>query len=417
MYDFAPFPYICSMIDATLVWNVIVACVPCFSAMMWFSILLIARYDSFTLLERNIKHTLLWFYGLCTFVWFSFFFYNYQPAGFVYLNSFVYAAALLMVVSYYRYVVQLTSPDSRKDISAWHYMVAAIVPGALLVCSFFVPFAVQKALVAGRGQLYEGYETYSILFLSKPFLLFIYGIVYTVASIRRLFVYYAIIKNKEDAPIKLKRWVVAFMAITLIILLFAVFMLLVPRSQLTSTGAFWGLIVFSCCQHIVLGYNAIHRNFLVYMVKEETEEASPELPEEVAKPELKKREYKRTSEVTLSPQGKLVSTPITQKRFEAYMRESKPYLNPKMKITDLIEPLKANRTAISNFVNTTYGINFNRYINHLRIKEVERLRKMPSNMNAKLPELVTMAGFANIRHYHRAMEMEQEVGKPDNSIE
>ncbi|WP_163216924.1 hypothetical protein [Bacteroides sp. 224] len=335
-------------------------------------------------------------------MWFSFFIYTYHPAGFVCLNSFVYAAVLLTVVSYYRYIFQLTSSDIRQNISVWHYIIAAIVPGALFVCSFFIPFDVQEALVAGRGQLYEGYKIYSLLFLSKPILLFVYGMVYTVASIRRLFAYYTTAKSKEDVPIKLKRWVVALMAIALTILLFAVFMLLVPRSRLTSTGGFLGLVLLSCCQHIVLGYNAICRNFLIYMVKEEAGEATPDIPEQAEKPELKKREYKRTSEVTLSPQGKLVSTPITKKHFEAYMRNNKPYLNPKMKITDLIEPLKANRTAISNFVNTTYGINFNCYINQLRLKEVRRLQKLPSNVNTDLAKLVKIAGFTDVRHYHRA---------------
>ncbi|MDL2299638.1 helix-turn-helix domain-containing protein [Bacteroides sp. OttesenSCG-928-E20] len=220
---------------------------------------------------------------------------------------------------------------------------------------------------------------------------------------------------KVNAPIRLKYWVVALVAIVFSILLFAAFMLLVPRSRLTSTIAFGGLIMLSCCQHLVLGYNTICRNFLIYMVKEEREDTRRPVMEETEQPEAKKREYKRTSEVTLSAQGKLVSVPITKKNFETYMREHKPYLNPKIKITDLIEPLKANRTAISNFVNTTYGINFNRYINQLRLKETNRLLKIPSNANVKLSKLVTMAGFTDMRHYHRALEMEQTEKTDDNN--
>lgn len=56
------------MIDTVLIWNEIIASIPCVSAAMWLVILLIARYDSFTIVEHDIKQTLLYFYGLCTFI-------------------------------------------------------------------------------------------------------------------------------------------------------------------------------------------------------------------------------------------------------------------------------------------------------------------------------------------------------------
>lgn len=401
-----------------LIWNEILTFTPCFSAIMWMFFLLLARYDSFTIQERNIKKTLFWFYGFTILIWFSFFVYNYYPVGFVFLNSIVYAVSLLRMVLYYRFIHQLTSPDTRKKISAWHYAVAAVVPGTLLICSFFIPFEVQKALVTGRGQWYPGYTAYSFLFLSKPVLIFIYGTVYTVMAIRKLFVYYAMAAKKESEPIQLVHWVIGLIVVTLFLLLFSLFMLLVPRSQLASTGKLWGLILFSCSQHIVLGYNVIRRNFLLYILKEDRKEENRQAPPaEKRKLNTEKRIYKRTSEVIRTPEGKLRSTPLTQKRFESYIQDNKAFLNPKLKITDLIEPLKANRTAISNFVNTTYNINFNRYINSLRLREMERLQKMPSNLNKGLPELATMAGFSDIRHYRRALETEQENNRNDNLTE
>ncbi len=424
------------MIHTALIWNEIVACIPCFSALTWFAILLIARYDSYTLSERNIKHTLLWFYGFATFMWFSFFVYHYRPAGFVYLNSFLYAAALLMIVCYYRYIHQLTSPDICQNISVWHYLVAVLAPGALLIWSFFVPLEVQEALVTGRGQWVAGYEAYSMLFLSKPFVLFVYGAVYTVAATRRLLAYYAEARKKEDTPIRLTHWVLLLMGIAVTLLLFVLFILLTPRSRLASMGGVAVLIGLSCVQHLVLGYNVICRNFLLYLVKEEEE--APEAPQpegrqpdtpqpddsgpysaEPSEPlQLSKRTYTRTSEVSLSPQGKLVSAPLTQKRLEGYMRDSKPYLNPKLKITDLVTPLKTNRTAISNFVNQTYGVNFNGYVNHLRLKELERLQQQASNAHLEVSQLITMAGFADMRHYRRALEMQQaQAGRSTTPIQ
>lgn len=403
------------MIDTALIWSEIMACLPCISAVMWFCILLIARYDSFTMSERNIKDTLLWFYGLCAFAWFSFFFYNYQPAAFVYLNSFAYAAVLLMVVCCYRYVFQLTTADVRKDISVWHYIAASIVPGILFVYSLFVPFDVQEALVRGRGELYEGYMLYSVLFLSKPFLLFVYGAVYSVVCFRRLFAYYAMAWRKENEPIRLRLWVLILMGIMLTMLFFAAFMFFVPRSQLTSTGGFLTLIVLTCSQHVVLGYNAICRNFYLYIIMEEVEGYIEEvdeiltfIEEQIAVAEAKQRKYRRRAKLMRSPKGKLVAVPITKRTFESYMQHKKPYLKPQIKITDLVKPLNANRTALSSFVNETYGVNFNRYINRMRIEEMERLKGMPENAELKQAILAKMAGFSSGRHYLRAVEIEQE---------
>ena len=66
-------------------------------------------------------------------------------------------------------------------------------------------------------------------------------------------------------------------------------------------------------------------------------------------------------------------TTLDRERFERYLRENKPHLNPKACITNLAAGLNSNRTDISCFINQEYGMSFSRFINSLRLKELERL--------------------------------------------
>jgi len=108
---------------------------------------------------------------------------------------------------------------------------------------------------------------------------------------------------------------------------------------------------------------------------------------------------------------------LTRESFESYMNTYKPWLNPQLKITDLVELFGTNRTKLSNFVNTTYGVNFNRYINQLRLKEVNRLAKLSSNAKKKQSQLATEVGFNNQRSFYRTLIIEQHTDKNDKSLQ
>lgn len=124
--------------------------------------------------------------------------------------------------------------------------------------------------------------------------------------------------------------------------------------------------------------------------------------------EKPKRVHRKIAKVSKNANGRLQMEPLTRKRFDEYIRKQKPHLDCNLKMTDLEQGLSANRTVISNFVNRTYGMNFNRYINHLRIEEVQRLQKLLGNDKYTLTELVCKAGFTAMRNYTRALAIEKE---------
>lgn len=100
--------------------------------------------------------------------------------------------------------------------------------------------------------------------------------------------------------------------------------------------------------------------------------------------------------------GQLIE--IDKKVFEAYFRKYKPYLDPGLKIQDLIIPLQSNRTYISKFVNHTYKMSFSSYVNNCRLHEMERLLQLPGNKNKTAREFIRQAGFGDYRHYLRVKE-------------
>ena len=70
-----------------------------------------------------------------------------------------------------------------------------------------------------------------------------------------------------------------------------------------------------------------------------------------------------------------------------FFREHKPFLRPGYKMTDLVEDLDVNRTVLSAFINQTYGMNFNRYLNRFRLRELDRLRSHPANQGKSVSSL------------------------------
>lgn len=62
---------------------------------------------------------------------------------------------------------------------------------------------------------------------------------------------------------------------------------------------------------------------------------------------------------------------IIKDRLEEWV-ESKGFLNSRFTIIELCKIIGINRTYLSNYINNTYGLNFNLWINH-------RASKKPSN--------------------------------------
>lgn len=260
----------------------------------------------------------------------------------------------------------------------------------------------------------------------------------SASTVIRLRQYYRIVDKETKIIRKPASWVILLISLQVAMLLTALIINTIPRENIFVS---WlsGLsfsIVFAL--HIVIGYNVIRRNFLFYMPQpssfviksrngrrynletavsgNEGEEGNNDagLPGvEKVKPGGK-RPYIHRTQVEVTPTGQVKHVKLTRKSLEAYILQHKCWLDPHLKLTDLADALETNRTALSGFVNKTYGMNFNQYLNRYRLEEVERLSKLAGNAGKDLYVLVAQAGFSTRRNYQRALEAEKERKEQQN---
>lgn len=153
----------------------------------------------------------------------------------------------------------------------------------------------------------------------------------------------------------------------------------------------------------------MRRDYAPYIISEKLQKQQKiQKQPEVTKRQEQKLE-KQPEEIKVKSPRKQHSGKLNRRRFESFIRNEKPYLNPDYKITDLVEDLDINRTALSSFVNRTYGMNFNRYLNRLRLKELEKLRSLPDGQGKSISSLIDKVGFKDFRNYSRAAVAEKEA--------
>ena len=98
-------------------------------------------------------------------------------------------------------------------------------------------------------------------------------------------------------------------------------------------------------------------------------------------------------------------------RFETYVNEQKPYLNPTFCIEDVVKAIGTNRTYVSALINKSYGVSFRMYINLLRVEHAKRM--MADNPRALLAEVAEASGFAGVSQFVR--KFRELTGEPPKS--
>lgn len=400
------------MIEINVIFNILSSLTPAVSALLWAAIMVLSIKDSMTQKEKNIKNIIFWFFIVETVGWVAIVLYTYWPMGFVYMNAAAYFSFLVRHVLFYRFIIFMTQKPKEKFPVA-HYIIPLLISGVLFVWSFFVPLEIQLKLVEGHGAIVPDYLFYSRAFLIKPLMNFIYSAVYLLLITIRLWRYYTKNAQSDETIGRPAPWVTLLMSFATAYFIFGLASLFVSRNLVFSSTSTLVSIVILLMFYMILGYNIIRRNFMLYIPVNSRTFANvrgnirveTHIAEEKEK-YIIKREYKRRTKMIQTVDGKIVYKKLTQRRFEEYFRKNKPWLNPKLKMTDLLEPLETNRTILSGFINQTYRMNFNSYINRLRLQEVGRLRQLSDCSELSLLELVSRAGFASLRNYMRAQEIE-----------
>lgn len=106
----------------------------------------------------------------------------------------------------------------------------------------------------------------------------------------------------------------------------------------------------------------------------------------------------------------MIANETTTKKIEEKLDEwkkRKSFLRQRITIMDLCREIGINRTYISKFINETYGLNFNAWINHLRIEEAKR--RITAARRRNLSEIAEQVGFTDLPHFSRLFKMKEGV--------
>ena len=285
--------------------------------------------------------------------------------AFVHYQTIFLLTLMLDQIMIYRFVYTITVTEPHKRFSYLHFAFPLFLTAVSAVCAFTIPFEQRMAVIYNTGES-TGYSLFALLYSLSSIVFIVYNTLYPALGLLRIRRYRrSIVDYSADTQRSSLDWLSVMLALILIAVPVPLAGMLLNISIFnnfwTSTqGVLPYIFIYS-----ILCYNLLSDNYVII---------SPD------------------DENLLSK-----DIHIDRKRFNKYMQDKKPYLNPKLKITDLCRELGANRSYLSAFINREYGMNFSRFINHYRLVELDRLSASGKG-NSNI-ELVLLAGFGSYRNY------------------
>lgn len=376
------------MIDITNIHVLLGAFIPFFASFIWVLILILSLYDSKTRQEQQIKRVSLLFFATFSLGCLLPILAPYNASELMFLAVYMPIVFAWIPITGYHLVWYMTQPyEGHTFPCAKHYF---------LPLTYLLIWMVAELLdIQLWTDFIKKYETYIYVITALLF-----AIPYLLLTLIRIRKYWRALDAKTRERADAKRWY-RFATKAAPVTTLSVVVILFPHHT-TPWFVIYLVLMFSfifissylCYCSVFLGLARLNNPII-----------STDAPAEFV-PKGPRRVHRKIAKVMKNANGKMAMEPLTRRRFDEYMKKQKPYLDCNLKMTDLEQGLCANRTVISNFVNRTYGMNFNRYINHLRIIEVHRLQKLASSDRYTLTELVRKAGFNATRTYARALAIE-----------
>lgn len=360
---------------------------PVFSALFCIVLLLFKLNKTDTVQLRRLIRLLVFFYTLLGLFFIIMALYYFNRMAYLYMVSIDFLSSLLLPVMLYHIIFKLTRVRKQEPFPILHYVFPVILYIVHTLWLTFIPLDVKLLLVEKRVFFVEEYEWFSAFDSFRFFIRAVIGIFYLLLSVKRTRKYQEnIINYSADIGQTSLRWV--YQIFLCIIILLPV-PLLYYFSKSGSTTEYLLIILpnfFTIFLNVVMCYNIFTNNFIL-------------LTEDIVIRQFKAKDKDKDNS----------KTNIDRQRFEKYIQEKKPYLEPKLKITDLTLELGTNRSYLSAFINTNYNMNFSAYINKCRIAELEIMREDPAYADLPEIELIYLSGFSNYRGYKRTKELFETV--------
>lgn len=103
------------------------------------------------------------------------------------------------------------------------------------------------------------------------------------------------------------------------------------------------------------------------------------------------------------------------RRISQLMDTEKLFLQPNLKIVDLVRHLGTNRTYIYQAINREMGLSFSEYVNRLRIDYAEQL--ITEDPDRPVTEVAELSGFSSATSFYRNFKTYKGVGPKEFQIE
>lgn len=332
--------------------------------------------------ERGLRLYLAVIYLVTALGWFGMVLYAVSPGGFVHYHTVFLLALMLDQVMFYHFVALLTDTGGSRRLNRLHIAIPLAVAAFSVGCDIFVPAEKQIAVVYEGASLTSD-AWFGIVYILTSIIFIVYNTLYPLLSLRNIRRYRRfVVDYSSEAQRTSLDWLFGIQLLIFVCIPVPLAGILLGIDPFSSLWFVWlGALPYSVL-YIILCYNMLDGNYLIIQ------------------PEPADGKEEDTTQK---------DSALDRKQFERYLREKKPYLNPRLRITDLAAGLKTNRNYLSAFINGEYGMNFSRLINRYRLAELDKLRNSPRYNGKSNMELVLRAGFGNYRNYLRVKKEEDRL--------
>lgn len=320
---------------------------------------------------------LISFYAISIFFYSTTFFESFSLVHLTCTKGLNFQTALLMPLLFYHFIFVLTRLKKAEKFNYFNYVTCFVI-------GFSVYFFHYNG---GREEVENLFPERDLLtfFTAKEDTLIasMYNVIYLMLSLYRLIRYRKIISNySSDEEQDSLLWLYPIFVFGFLLLPGSIVFYVIPMvknnlffGQLMPNGLFMFFVISLC-------YNVFCENFAL-------------VTEDILEETITANKLKKTKEKELF---------IDKDIFEQYIADKKPYLNPQLKITDLLYDLMTNRSYLSQFINTTYKMNFSQYINHCRYIEYLNIQVTLSNTKKTQEDIILACGFRSYESFKRTQD-------------
>lgn len=339
--------------------------------------MLMMLMDTRNMHDRRLHWYLALTYLVTALGWLGMVLYVVSPEGYISYHAVFLLALMLDQVMFYRLVALLTNTGETQNFNRLHVLIPFIITTLATVSDVLVPTEQKMSVMYGEINLAPD-NWFGVAYIYTSVIFIIYNMLYPLLSLRNIVRYRRFIVNySSDAQRTSLHWLFSMQLLILVCIPVPFAGLLLNIDTFASTWFVWLGALPYFVYYIILCYNMLDGNYLIVRRDPDDEYGLP-----------------------------VKTATLSREQFEQYLLDKKPFLDPKLRITDLAAGLNTNRTYLSAFISKEYEMNFSCLINHYRLLEIERLRQAPGYNSQKNMELVLSVGFGNYRNYLRVKKEE-----------